>query len=389
MLNSSALLTTIPHTVWPARGRRPGSDAEEVVRRRLRQLTESGVVDDHQEPGEGGADGGPDTVFEARWRVADGVTVRARLAVSPRPEDGDGQEWILVAEAEHAWEPGWLSPATVFWPEDEDDPWDHEAGTGLRYRDVNAVPADEKVLRRLLKNGARDGWGIHVVVHEAMTPDERGRGPLTRLLPPSLRHRVIEHRAAPDQLRSVNYALREFDVEVPRGGAVVLPGRPAAPDYDVRDFSVRSVFLDGSEPTEVVKALVRYTDLARPLPEGAVEAITALREEWRLLTLEEELAHERRLVAMYAEALEAMTQSRDLYRAAADRAHEALVAYRESGVDGAGPRPPSAPPAPAPSTGSSLARTFGRLKESAKALRPAPAPETGEPGTPPSPPAER
>ena len=33
---------------------------------------------------------------------------------------------------------------------------------------------------------------------------------------------------------------------------------------------------------------------------------------------------------MYAEALKAMTKSRDLYREATERAHEALAAYREA-----------------------------------------------------------
>ncbi|CAM5311021.1 PE-PGRS family protein OS=Streptomyces griseomycini OX=66895 GN=FHS37_005422 PE=4 SV=1 [Streptomyces griseomycini] len=76
--------------------------------------------------------------------------------------------------------------------------------------------------------------------------------------------------------------------------------------------------------------MTRFDALPRPLPDGAQDALTALREDWRLLTLEEELARERELVAMYAEALDAMTKSRDLYREAAERAHEALAAYRES-----------------------------------------------------------
>ncbi|MGH1554325.1 hypothetical protein ACRAWF_27480 [Streptomyces sp. L7] len=220
----------------------------------------------------------------------------------------------------------------MFWPEDADSCWDHAPVPGLRFREVNPLPSDEKDLRRLFRSCAHDGWSVHVVVHEAMTPDARGRLPLARLLPTSLRHCVVEHRATPDQLRSVNWALlREFDFQVPRGGAVVLPTNPAAPGYDVRDFSVRSVFLDGSEPTELVDVLCRYAASARPLPEGGAEAVTALREQWSLMTLEEELARERRLVAMYAEALEAMTKSRDLYRESADRANEALAALRESG----------------------------------------------------------
>lgn len=254
----------------------------------------------------------------------------------------------------------------MFWPEDADADWDHVTVPGLRFRQVNPLPSDEKELRRLFRSCAQDGWSIHVVVHEAMTPDARGRLPLARLLPAGLRHCVVEHRATPDQLRSVNWALlREFDFQVPRGGAVVLPTSPVAPSYDVRDFSVRSVFLDGSEPTELVDVLCRYAASARPLPEGGQEAVTALREQWSLMTPAEELARERRLVAMYAEALEAMTKSRDLYRESADRANEALAALRES----AGAAVTGEPPQPG---GSPFQRTFGRLRDATKALRPAP-----------------
>ncbi|CAM5680151.1 hypothetical protein [Streptomyces afghaniensis 772] [Streptomyces afghaniensis] len=81
------------------------------------------------------------------------------------------------------------------------------------------------------------GWHIHVVVHEAMSTDERGRLPVARWLPTGLRHRVVEHRATPQQLRGVNWALRDAGVQVPRGGAVVLPGTPAPDGYDGDDFS--------------------------------------------------------------------------------------------------------------------------------------------------------
>ncbi|MGX9882961.1 hypothetical protein [Streptomyces sp. NPDC002276] len=372
MSNSSTAPPTIPHTVWLARGRHVGSqDAAGVVRRQLQRLKDREVIDDHMEPDEDQGHDPGELAFEARWRVEGTVTVRARLTLPALPEPGspaapaDGREWILVAEAEQVWDPRWPSPATVFWPEDADSGWDRAPVPGLRFGEVNPLPSDEKDLRRLFRSCAQDGWSIHVVVHEAMTPDARGRLPLTRLLPASLRHCVVEHRATPDQLRSVNWALlREFDFQVPRGGAVVLPTNPAAPGYDVRDFSVRSVFLDGSEPTELVDVLCRYAASARPLPEGGAEAVTALREQWSLMTPAEELARERRLVAMYAEALEAMTKSRDLYRESADRANEALAALRESGG--------AVVPGEAPSSaGSPFQRTFGRLRDVTKALRPA------------------
>lgn len=358
-----------PPTVWPARGRHAGTDAADVVLGTLHSLKESQVLDDFLElPDTDGDDGradvipcdgsGGDRVFEARWRVDGAVTVRARLEVAPA--SGGEQEWLLVAEAEQPWDPAWPSPATMFWPDAPDSAWDHDITTGLRFRDINPLPDDDKAVRRLLRDAGRSPWGIHVVVHEAMTTDERGRVPLARHLPPGLRHRVVEHRAAPQQLRVVNWALRTLDMEVPRGGAVVLPGSPAPAGYDDRDFSVRAVFLDGSAPAELVEAVTDYAALERPLPPDADRAVTALREEWHLLTLEEELARERRLVAMYAEALEAMTKSRDLYREAAEAAHEALAALRESAESGGAPELLTVP-APA-SPLQHLTRTLERFK---------------------------
>ncbi|MGW0812116.1 hypothetical protein ACWD00_02465 [Streptomyces viridiviolaceus] len=361
-----------PPTVWPARGRHVGSAAEDVVRHTLQQLTDSHVIDDFLELPEDGTDGV--RIFEARWKAPGAVTVRARLALAPGT--AGGQEWTLLAEAEQPWEPAWPSPATMFWPEDPDVTWDRDVATGLRLRGINDLPDDDKAVRRLLKDAGRSPWNIHVVVHEAMTPDHRGRLPLAGRLPTGLRHRVVEHRAAPHQHRVVNWALEDFGVQVPRGGAVVLPGTPAPSDYDAERFSVRSVFLDGSEPSDLIAAVTAFAALPRPLPDGAEEALTGLREDWRLLTLEEELARERKLVAMYAEALEAMTKSRDLYREAAERANEALAAYREADRSSDARQP--ADPHPA-SPLRQLTRTLERLRGSARMPRPASGGDTAGP----------
>ncbi|MEU6406563.1 hypothetical protein [Streptomyces sp. NPDC046985] len=368
MSNSSSPRPAAPTTVWSARGRHSGPAAADAVRRRLDRLKADGVLHSHLE--EGGADPAPEHVFQARW-LADGeVTVRARLALSPYAEDA-GRQWVLVAEAERPWDPRWPSPAAMFWPQPPDAEWDREAVTGLRLGDANALPEDDKELRRVLRHAARDTWCVHVVVHEAMTPDERGRRAVVRLLPESLRHRVVEHRAAPHRLRAVNWVLDDFGARVPRGGAVVLPGGLAAAGHDTQDFAVRSVFLDGSDPAELLGVITRCAALPRPLPDGAATALTALREQWRLLTQEEELARARELVTMYSEALEAMTRSRDLYREAAERAHEALAVYREGGAEAAGL--PSARKPGRPSAGSplqQLARGFDRLRGTALSRRP-------------------
>lgn len=243
---------------------------------------------------------------------------------------------MLAAEAEQPWDLRWPSPATMFWPDDGDVFWDRDAATGLRLRDLSVLPEEDKDVRRVLRQAVRGSWAVHVVIHEAMTTDQRGRRPLADMLPPGLRHRIVEHRAQPHQLRVLNWAVKDFGVEVPRGGAVVLPGTPVPPGYDGQDFSVRSVFLDGSQPTELIAAVTRYAAMPKPLPEGGEAAVTALREQWQLLTLEEELARERALVTMYADALEAMTKSRDLYRG------------RRAGERGAGDLPRERPGTGAP-----------------------------------------
>ncbi|MGR6968449.1 hypothetical protein ACU639_02375 [Streptomyces cynarae] len=338
MAKSSTARATAPDTVWLARGRHPGPGAEDAVRRRLRELKSEKVIQDETEY-DGSREGAPARAFEARWLVADDVVVRARLDVGA-PDDKDGaQDWVLVAEADRAWDLHWPSPATVFWPDDPDVPWDHDVVPGLRFREINPLPTEDRALRRLLKDCARHSWSIHVVVHEAMTPDERGLRPLAPLLPPGLRHRVVEHRAAPEQFQVVNWALYDLGARVPRGGAVVLPAAPSGPGADDNGFSVRTVFLDGSRPTELLDTVRRFAEQPAPLPEGAEEALSALREQWHLTTLEEELAMARRRLAAYAEALEAMTRSRDMYREAAELAHEALAAYQDAGALPAPRRP--------------------------------------------------
>ncbi|MFJ9025045.1 hypothetical protein ACIRPU_34515 [Streptomyces sp. NPDC102259] len=365
MLISATVPPTTPSTVWQTRGRHTGPAAPDVLRKHLQALKDAGTVQDFMELPDADTPEG-ETAFEARWLVDEEVTVRARLRLAEW--SGPGQEWTLTAEAERPWDQRWPSPAGMFWSWDADTPWGNETVTGERFLTANPLPADDKELRRALRGALRDTWTVHLVVHEAMTPDEHGRRSLVPLLPPGLHHRVIEHRAAPHQLRTVNWALKESGVEVPRGGALVLPGVPAPADYDPVDHSVRSVFLDGSHPTELLDAVRRFAALPRPLPQDADAALTALREEWQLLTPQEELARERELVVMYKEALEAMTESRDLYREAAEHAHEALAAYREAAAEAGEPR--QAPVRKSGSPFQQLGRTLERFRETTKSLRP-------------------
>ncbi|MFD5950253.1 hypothetical protein ACFWAZ_26855 [Streptomyces collinus] len=368
MQTSLTVRSMTPATVWPARGRHAPGDAEDVLRRSLQQRKDSQAIDDFLELPEDET-GPAERVFEARWRVGDDVTVRARLSLKPGVGEGAGQEWMLVAEAEQPWDHAWPSPTGLFWPQEPDTAWDQDPATRLVPGEINPLPKDDKEIRRQLRNAVRGGWHIHVVVHEAMSTDDRGRTPLAQWLPPGLRHRVVEHHAAPQQLRGLNWALRDSGVQVPRGGAVVLPGVPAPEGYEAQDFSVRAVFLDGSEPADLVDAVTRFAALPRPLPDGAEDALTALREDWHLLTLQEELERQRGLVAMYAEALEAMTKSRDLYREAAESAHEALAAYQESAETA--PVRPQPSDAPAGSPLQQLTRTFERFKVKRPATAPA------------------
>jgi hypothetical protein len=361
MPKPSTARATAPETVWLAGGRHVGPAPQEILRENLRRLKADETIHDFLE-----AENSSDSeghVFEARWQVDDAVTVRARLTTDGRDHAAEGSRWTLVAEAERPWDLAWPSPATMFWPEGHEIPWDHDIAAGLRLRDINPLPQEDKALRRLLKEAAQHSWSINVVIHEAMTTDERGRLPLARLLPPGLRHRVVEHRAAPEQFQTVNWALYDLGVRVPRGGAVILPGSPARPGYDEQDSTVRSVFLDGSEPTELLEKVVRYAALPRPLPEAAQDALTGLREDWKLLTLEEARA----LVAVYAEALDAMTKSRDQYREATELAHAALADLRDLRTTASGAHEATAGQDGNPLH--QLTRTFQRVAGTVRARR--------------------
>ncbi|MGW7052622.1 hypothetical protein [Streptomyces sp. NPDC054887] len=383
MAKNRSSSTIVPDTAWLGRGRHLGPEPEQDVRRNLTALKAAGVLDDFLDldpveaarstvlhPRDEAADPGPSArrLFEARWRVAGDVTVRAQLTTydpEARRKEDEGVTWVLAAEAEQKWDPGWPSPATVFWPDSDRVAWDHDTVPGVRLRTANHLPKDDDELRHRLRDCTRGSWYIHVVVHEAMTPDARGRQPVSVFLPPSLRHRVVEHRGTPEQAQIADFALkRELDVRLPRGGGVVLPTEPRHPEYDPERFTVRSVFLDGSEPTELSRAVQAFAALPQPLPEEAERALNRLRHGWHLLTPEEELVHARSMVVRYAEALDAMTKSCDLYREAAESAHAALAEV----TGGGGVPRPAAPVSvkPGGSPLNALTKAFGRLRDPGK-----------------------
>ncbi|WP_406863879.1 hypothetical protein ABZO31_26990 [Streptomyces sp. HUAS MG47] len=380
MAKNTTSSTTVPDTAWLARGCHRGPEPEQDVRRNLIALKAAGVLDDFLDldpveaarstdmfPRDESADPGPSArrLFEARWRVADDVTVRAQLTTyepESRRKDGEGVTWVLAAEAERAWDTRWPSPATVFWPDSDRVAWDHDTVPGISLRTPNHLPKDDGELRRRLRDCAKQSWFIHVLVHEAMTPGTRGRQPITAFLPPSLRHRVIEHRGTPEQAQIADFVVkRELGVGVPRGGAVVLPMTPQIPGYEAERFTVRNVFLDGTEPTELLCKIVEFAALPRPLPADAEQALTRLRQGWHLLTPDEELVHARAMVTQYARALESMTASCDLYREAAESAMAALAdATRGDGVPRQ-PLPEAAREEASPLK--ALTKAFGRFRD--------------------------
>ncbi|MER6095889.1 hypothetical protein ABT154_08475 [Streptomyces sp. NPDC001728] len=379
MTKNSTSSTTVPDTAWLGRGRHLGPEPERDVRRNLLALKAARVIDDFLDldpvdaasstdlyPRDEPADPGPSArrLFEARWRVADDVTVRAQLTTfepGSRRMKAEGVAWVLAAEAERAWEASWPSPATVFWPDSDQVAWDHDTVPDVRLRTTNHLPKDDDELRRLLRACSRQSWFIHVVVHEAMTPDTLGRRPITAFLPPSLRHRVVEHRATPEQALIADFVMkRELGVGIPRGGAVILPPTPQTPDYEAERFTLRDVFLDGTEPTKLLDRIKEFAALPQPLPADAEQALTRLRQGWHLLTPAEELVHAQAMVTRYAKALEAMTASCDLYREAAESALDAL-AEATSGV-GAPRTASTATAKDDPSPWKTLTKTLARFR---------------------------
>ncbi|OON82932.1 hypothetical protein [Streptomyces tsukubensis] len=380
MDRNSTSSTTAPDTAWLGRGRHLGPEPEQDVRRNLIALKAAGVLDDFLDldpveaarstalhPRDESADPGPSArrLFEARWRVAEDITVRAQLVTyepEARRKEGEGVTWVLAAETALTWDARWPSPATMFWPDSDRVAWDHDTVPGVRLRTTNHLPKEDDQLRHRLRDCTRHSWYIHVVVHEAMTPDGRGQRPVSAFLPPSLRHRVVEHRGTPEQAQIVDFAMkRELGVRMPRGGAVVLPTAPPSPEYAGERFTVGNVFLDGSEQTELLARITEFAALPRPLQGDAERALTRLRQGWHLLTPEEELIHAQDMVTKYAEALDAMTSSRDLYREAAEAAREALA---ETSVrDGLPQSPVTGATRADTSPLSALTKAFGRFRD--------------------------
>lgn len=382
MTKNSTSSITVPDTAWLGHGRHLGPEPEQDVRRNLIALKAAGVLDDFLDldpveaarptvlhPRDESADPGPSArrLFEARWRVGDDVTVRAQLTTYDpearrKDKEGEGVPWVLAAEAGRMWDAHWPSPALMFWPDSDRVAWDHGTVPGVRLRTANHLPKDDEELRRRLRDCTRQSWFIHVVVHEAMTPDAIGQRPISVFLPPSLRHRVVEHRGTPEQAHVVDVAMkRELGLRMPRGGAVVLPTAPKGSGYDADRFTVRSVFLDGSTPTEILERIKEFAALPRPMPADAESALTRLRQGWHLLTPEEELVHAQGMVTRYAEALEAMTNSRDRYQEAAEAAQAALA--EATGGDGV-PRPSASGPAKADGSAlSTFTKAFSRFRD--------------------------
>ncbi len=269
MPKPSTARATAPETVWLAGRRRDVGPAPlEILRENLRRLKADETIHDFLEVEDPSNTEGH--ALQARWLVDDAVPVRARLTTDGREHAAEGTRWTLVAEAERPGDFAWPSPATMFWPR-APGPRYYDIVAGLRLRDINPLPQEDKTAL-LVKEAAQHSWSINVVIHEAMTTDERGRLPLARLSARLLRHRVVEHRAAPSNSRRSTGRCTTWAYGCRAAAPSFSPGSPARPWYDEQDCTVRSVFLDGSEPTELLEKVVRYAAPPRPLPETAEDA---------------------------------------------------------------------------------------------------------------------
>lgn len=108
MPKSSTDRATAPESVWLASGRHTGPAPQNVLRDNLRKLKAAGTIQDFLEAENSAAS--DEHVFEARWLVADAVTVRARLTTDPREHADEERRWTLAAEAEGPWDAAWPSP---------------------------------------------------------------------------------------------------------------------------------------------------------------------------------------------------------------------------------------------------------------------------------------
>ncbi|MGW6861067.1 hypothetical protein [Streptomyces xanthophaeus] len=270
---------TLPPTVWACSGWFVGTAAASLVHGRLDALKAAGTVEDFlpRVPAEEES-----TDFHIRWPAAADASVRVHLAVREVPEQG-ACRYRLVAEASRPWDWSWPSPLALFAP-----PtllWDVcDQSTAGRFGHPNRVPTTA-AMRDWLRETTASPWSITVLVHDDATT--YSDTPVLEGLPPGLTGRVLEYRVFGAQRHAVNRFLRPTGLQLPPGGALILPSRPPRTGIRPEALTVKGHPVRGRAP--LLDAVVRYADEPWPASGRFLDRLHGLRDAWPLESERERL----------------------------------------------------------------------------------------------------
>jgi hypothetical protein len=295
-----------PDTVWSTRGYSRVPNFLRSIQARTEDLHQQSRILQLREfnPDDAGACRDWWWGFDAAWRTGDGACIRARLQIRPSKSEATdrsltrkalsqpgavriGMEWMLTAEADQPWQEQWPSPLEMFFDLSKDPfltcDWASGQMTLLDSTSFGANVPTQSVLTELTAYAPY----ITVLTHDWRHIDdvrEEDSPGLAKLLPPSLTGRVVETLLWGDQDQEANTELGDLKVQVPWGGAVIVPNRPRPEGWSVADCSIRRPPGGGVEQLrkEIAEAVVRYSRLPVHYEREVRSEIEDFHENWAL-----------------------------------------------------------------------------------------------------------
>ncbi|PPS89437.1 hypothetical protein [Streptomyces sp. MH60] len=279
-----------PDTVWSTRGRSRVPNFIQSIQARTEDLRQQSRILQLREFDPDGAGACRDWWwgFDAAWRTDDGACIRARLQISPDKAETVqakatkkslsqpgaapvGMGWLLTAEADQPWQEQWPSPLEMFFDLAKNSLKDSffsmcDWASGQLTLTDSTLSSQDVPTRDTLAELTSYAPYITVLTHDWQHMDdirEESVPGVVKLLPPSLTGRVVETLLWGDQDQEVNAELGDLKVQVPWGGAVIVPNRPRPEGWPLTDCVIRRPPGGGIEQLqkEVAEAVVRYSRL--------------------------------------------------------------------------------------------------------------------------------
>lgn len=315
MAKRKQTLVPWPENVWHTEGRASTLGLVHKIKSHLLRTHQDGQIQHFREfdTRDVRSDSGAWWGFDAGWCTADGARVRARLALSPDPFQAEQMGatyesvsadpavplrmvWVVTAEADRPWQMDWPSPVLAFFPAGKGIKWDQDCLLGtLPMHNHTAFATMLPVLGDLLDGLSALSWYTTVITHDRRPLDSEDQRPnLISVLPSGMIGRVLEIRAYGDQDQQFNALLAEHRVQLPWGGAVILPSTPRKDHWASSDYGIKVPGGDlGRLLQKTALHVMKYTASPAHYHDQVRDAVDFMRDCWELPGAELTVSHVR------------------------------------------------------------------------------------------------